>query len=129
MDFHEQFKGELEKVYLKFGKELTKVAEDTLGEIIGTYIPYAFDDYNSNVYMYAHSLIQYFLTDQKPYDDLMSKSDIFSTFNSKEVRAKIFEEYKDKIIQQISEDLIKENERLKEYNKFLEELRDRRYSY
>jgi predicted ribosome quality control (RQC) complex YloA/Tae2 family protein len=113
----------LNQLYTTFGDNIKKIAEDTIGNMVTEFIPYAKDDLESNLYTYSRSLIESFLTDTPTYE-WETVEDIFDRLNSEDVRKKMLKDYRDEIINQIIEDQEKEINRLNERIKWLDNLNE-----
>lgn len=112
-------KKSLNEIYGDAEAELKAMLDKIIGEVVAEHIPFAETDYDMNVYYRAQDLIQCFLTDQEPKGWM--KSEIFTMFNSREVRDKMFEDYREQLVAEINQDRIREIKQLKNKIETLEE--------
>lgn len=101
----------LEKELENFKVNLKKAADESFDKWYSDFLPYIEADYTFNVQCFAENEIRYFLED-KPENQYPRKV-TFHDYNGKQIRAKIFEENKEELIDLLNKDLLKQVEDLK----------------
>ena len=84
-----------------FKEKMKKIADDTLSDIIGDYIPYAEDDKVSNVEFRTRDWLKAFFNGQA---DEYIKCPMLSEFDCQKARELIYQEHKEEIIKLIGKD-------------------------
>lgn len=115
-DLKSAFENKMEQIKQDLSAHVTKEVEKACSSYASEELPYLENDTVQNVEHRAKEILRLFLEDREPKTslefrifDLLDKE-----FKGEEIRRKIFEENKQELSKLISNDLIKENQNLRE---------------
>ena len=98
-----------EEILEPFKEKMKKIADDTISDIIGDYLPYAETDKVSNVEFRTRDWLEAFFNGQA---DEYIKCPMLSEFNCEKARELIYQEHKEEIIKLLGKDFKREIELL-----------------
>ena len=90
-----------EEILETFKKNMKRITDDTMSDIIGGYLPYAEDDKVSNVEFRTRDWLKAFFNGQA---DEYIKCPMLSEFDCRKARLLIYQEHKGEIIELLGKD-------------------------